>query len=66
MTSNADYVNWGGTSRKRMNEWVTVDALAVLRAGEALPDEGPCVEDDNAASGGPGRRDATRSLEAVH
>ena len=30
--ANADYVDWGGTSRKRMNEWVTVDALAVLRA----------------------------------
>jgi len=36
MTSNADYVNWGGTSRKRMNEWVTVDALAVLRAAGRL------------------------------
>ena len=36
LTSNADYVNWGGTSRKRMNEWVTVDALAVLRAGGRL------------------------------
>jgi hypothetical protein len=32
LTSNADYVNWGGTSRKRMNEWVTADALSVLRA----------------------------------
>ena len=36
MTSNADYVRWGGTSRKRMNEWVTVDALAVLRAAGRL------------------------------
>ena len=36
MVSNADYVNWGGTSRKRMNEWVTVDALAVLRAAGRL------------------------------
>lgn len=36
MRSNADYVNWGGTSRKRMNEWVTVDALAVLRAAGRL------------------------------
>jgi len=36
MISNADYVNWGGTSRKRMNEWVTVDALAVLRAAGRL------------------------------
>jgi hypothetical protein len=32
MTANSDYVDWGGTSAKRMNEWVTVDALAVLRA----------------------------------
>jgi hypothetical protein len=30
--SNADYVNWGGTSKTKMNEWTTVDALAVLRA----------------------------------
>lgn len=28
---NADYVDWGGTSKIRMNPWVTVDALAVLR-----------------------------------
>ena len=27
----ADYVDWGGTSAKRMNPWITVDALAVLR-----------------------------------
>ena len=32
MVSNADYVDWGGTARRRINEWVTVDALAVLRA----------------------------------
>lgn len=25
-------VDWGGTSKKRMNEWVTADALFVLRA----------------------------------
>jgi hypothetical protein len=36
LTPNADYVNWGGTSRTRMNEWVTVDALAVLRAAGRL------------------------------
>jgi hypothetical protein len=36
MTANADYVDWGGTSTKRMNEWVTVDALAVLRAAGRL------------------------------
>ena len=28
----ADYVNWGGTSRKSMNEWITADALLVLHA----------------------------------
>jgi hypothetical protein len=27
-----DYVDWGGTSTRRMNPWVTVDALAVLAA----------------------------------
>jgi hypothetical protein len=27
-----DYVNWGGTSTRHMNEWVTADALGVLKA----------------------------------
>ena len=27
-----DDVDWGGTSTRRMNEWVTADALGVLRA----------------------------------
>jgi hypothetical protein len=27
---NADYINWGGTSKSRINEWVTADALFVL------------------------------------
>jgi hypothetical protein len=27
-----DYVDWGGTSKSRMNEWVTADALGVLAA----------------------------------
>ncbi|MGH2797539.1 MAG: hypothetical protein ACRDM0_07665 [Thermoleophilaceae bacterium] len=36
MASNADYVDWGGTSRSRMNEWVTVDALAALQAAGRL------------------------------
>jgi len=27
----ADYVNWGGTSKRRMNPWVTADAISVLR-----------------------------------
>jgi hypothetical protein len=29
-------VDWGGTSTRRSNPWVTVDALAVLRAGGRL------------------------------
>jgi hypothetical protein len=36
MQANSDYVDWGGTNAKRMNEWVTVDALAVLRAAGRL------------------------------
>lgn len=36
MMSNADYVDWDGASRKRMNEWVTVDALAVLSAARRV------------------------------
>lgn len=31
ITLGADYVEWGGTSTKKMNEWVTADALYVLR-----------------------------------
>lgn len=27
-----DYVDWGGTSRKKMNPWITADALQVLKA----------------------------------
>ena len=30
--TRAEYVDWGGASRREMNEWVTVDALHVLRA----------------------------------
>lgn len=30
--SGTDYVDWAGASRTRSNPWVTVDALAVLRA----------------------------------
>jgi hypothetical protein len=29
---NADYVDWGGTSQKKMNPWVTTDALFVLKS----------------------------------
>ena len=32
MKANCDWVDWGGTSARRGNAWVTVDALAVLRA----------------------------------
>jgi len=32
LKANAEHVDWGGTRKKRMNEWVTVDALAVLQA----------------------------------
>jgi hypothetical protein len=31
-----DYVDWGGVSRRRRNEWVTADALAVLAAAGRL------------------------------
>src|SRR5262245_22536012 len=27
---NADYVDWGGVSNKKLNPWVTADALSVL------------------------------------
>ena len=27
-----DYIDWGGVSQKKMNPWVTVDALTVLKA----------------------------------
>ena len=29
---NADYVDWGGTSKRKANEWVTADALYVLKS----------------------------------
>ncbi len=32
----AESVDWGGTAKNRMNPWVTVDALAVLRAASRL------------------------------
>lgn len=32
MRTYADFVDWGPTSAKRINEWVTADALAVLQA----------------------------------
>jgi hypothetical protein len=30
--ANADWVDWGGVSSRRMNDWVTADALSVLVA----------------------------------
>jgi len=33
---HADYEDWGGTGKSRMNEWVTTDALWVLRAAGRL------------------------------
>jgi hypothetical protein len=36
MRSNADSVSWGGASRSRLNEWVTVEALTVLQAAGRL------------------------------
>jgi len=32
LASRAEYVDWGGTSKRSMNEWVTADALHVLKA----------------------------------
>jgi len=34
--SGTELVTWGQVSRKRMNEWVTADALAVLKAAGRL------------------------------
>jgi hypothetical protein len=31
-----DYVDWGGTSRTRVNPWVTADALYALRSGGCI------------------------------
>lgn len=33
---NADFVNWGGTVKTRTNEWVTADALYVLKKAYML------------------------------
>jgi hypothetical protein len=35
-TLGLHYVDWGGTGKSRMNEWVTTDALWVLRAAGRL------------------------------
>jgi hypothetical protein len=35
---NADYVDWGSVSKRKMNPWVTADALSVLvKAGRRSP-----------------------------
>jgi hypothetical protein len=34
--SGRTIINWGGTSKLRMNEWVTADALYVMRAANRL------------------------------
>lgn len=31
-----DYLDWGGTGKRKMNRWVTVDALTVLKAAGRL------------------------------
>jgi hypothetical protein len=36
LARGADYVDWGGTGKKKMNEWVSVDALSVLAAAGRL------------------------------
>jgi hypothetical protein len=36
MKPYADYVDWGGTSKRRMNPWITADALAVLVAARRV------------------------------
>ncbi|HKE63533.1 MAG TPA: hypothetical protein VKB59_02665 [Micromonosporaceae bacterium] len=35
-TGNQDVVDWGGAKTKQMNEWISADALAVLRAAGRL------------------------------
>jgi hypothetical protein len=35
--SSRSLVSWGGVSSRHMNEWVTVEALAVLKAAHRLP-----------------------------
>jgi len=37
LTSGRSRVNWGGTSKQTMNEYVTVDALSVLKSAGRMP-----------------------------
>jgi len=32
--NGADLIDWGGTSSKKMNEWVTADVLYVLKSAD--------------------------------
>jgi len=34
--AGSDYVDWSGTDGVRMNEWVTAEALGVLRAADRI------------------------------
>lgn len=34
--NGADLIDWGGTSSKNMNEWVTADALYVLKSADLI------------------------------
>ena len=34
--NGVEWVDWGGVKKRRANEWVTVDALAVLQAAGRL------------------------------
>ena len=34
--SGRELVSWGGVNKRRMNEWVSADALTVLRAAGRL------------------------------
>lgn len=40
-TTGRDLVDWDPVGRGRLNEWVTADALLVLRAAGRLAQEGP-------------------------
>jgi hypothetical protein len=35
--AHTEHVSWGGTGKRKMNEWVTVDVLFVLKAAGRLP-----------------------------
>jgi len=35
-TAGVEWVDWGGASKVRSNDWITIDALMVLRAANRL------------------------------